>query len=184
MTRFALSLLVLVALATQQAAAQDFSNVKSGLLLGIYATPGNGGMRVSSTIPGYSAEGRLQPGDVLMRATVDGFTIYQLRSHFEMENTKTAIGPNREAAVEVWRPGVGMLYAWVEFTPIAGPAATAVRSYGAQFKMETEKGGARAMFQKQRPGQVVPFPNTQNNGNSGNNNSSNGNRDASSLFGR
>lgn len=170
MSRFALSLVVILSSIGLQAQANDFSNVKSGLLLGIYASPGYGGMRVTSTIPGYSAEGRLQHGDVLLRATVDGLTMYRLRTTYEMENTKMAIGPNREAALEIWRPGIGMIYAWVEFTPINGPAMmspfggvaadVAPGPAKAQFRMESEKGGARQMFQKQS-GTVQPFGSTQ-----------------------
>ncbi|MEZ5939987.1 MAG: hypothetical protein R3C18_01260 [Planctomycetaceae bacterium] len=151
MSRLTTSIATLAVLVTAVTVnGQDFSNVKSGLLVGVYASPSNGGMRVSDTIPGYSAEGRLFPGDVLLRTTVDGFDVYRLRSHYEMENAKMAIGPNREAAMEIWRPGVGLIYAWVEFTPIASPTAT----YGAevpckaQFRMESEKPGARRMFDR------------------------------------
>lgn len=155
MTRCICSLVTLIALMASTVQAQDFSNVKSGLLLGIYASPAHGGMRVSGLIPGYSAEGRLFPGDVLMRTTVDGYQIYNLRSSYEMENAKIAIGANQQAGVEIWRPGVGMLYAWVEFTPIGGIGAY---TYGsgqqpacrAQFRMESEKPGARQLFQRNR----------------------------------
>ena len=162
MSRFTLAIAITVSIAAQSVVANDFSNVSSGLLLGIYANPSQGGMRVSGTIPGYSAEGRLFPGDILMRATLDGWKMYNLRSHYEMESTKMAIGAGREAALEIWRPGHGMIYAWVEFTPIYGPAV-AYSSMGqpqprastrqsnkakATFRMESEKGGARQMFQK------------------------------------
>ncbi|MCA9029365.1 MAG: hypothetical protein KDA66_01075 [Planctomycetaceae bacterium] len=178
LTSSIVTLAVLVTAATVN--GQDFSNVKSGLLVGVYASPGSGGMRVSDTIPGYSAEGRLFPGDVLLRTTVDGFDVYRLRSHYEMENAKIAIGPNREAAMEIWRPGVGLIYAWVEFTPIASPTGT----YGAQvpckaqFRMESEKPGARRMFDRGNTGggrpPVIdraprPMPRERNdNGNPGN----------------
>jgi hypothetical protein len=167
MTRLALTLAaVLMAQVTVShvALAQDFSNVRSGMLLGIYTSPGYGGMRVSSLIPGYSAEGRLYPGDVLLRVAVDQNQVYRVRSLYEMENAKMMIGPNREAALEIWRPNQGVIYAWVEFTPLYGPAAAATaaygaaptygsapapaqRSYAAQFRMESEKSGARALFQ-------------------------------------
>jgi hypothetical protein len=190
MTRFALTLaaLLVAQVATAQVAtAQDYRNVTSGMLLGIYTTPAQGGMQVTSLIPGYSAQGRLFPGDVLVRVAVSEQEVYRVRSLQELESAKMAIGPNREAAVELWRPNVGLLYAWVEFTPIYGPAAApqasyqpqpqpgyqlqpgyqpqpayqpqpgygspspapaaAVRNFGAQFKMESEKSGARAMFQ-------------------------------------
>ncbi|MEZ6130318.1 MAG: hypothetical protein R3C59_16665 [Planctomycetaceae bacterium] len=149
-----LTLTALAAITAQTVNAQDFSNVRSGLLLGVYASPGNGGMRVSGLIPGYSAQGRLFPGDVLMRAAVDEYHVYSLRSQYEMENAKIAIGPNREAGVEIWRPGVGLIYAWVEFTPISGPTAAYTVSGSqpqkarAQFRMESEKPGARRLFQK------------------------------------
>ena len=128
------------------------------MLLGVYATPGQGGMRITSTIPGYSAQGRLFPGDVLMRATVDGWTMYNLRSHWEMENAKMAIGANRDAGIEVWRPGQGYVYFMVQFTPIHAPAAAGApmarsqQTYGAQFRTESEKPGARALFQRRGNG--------------------------------
>lgn len=189
---------VVFGLAAHFATAQDYSQVKSGMLMGIYTLPGQGGMQVSGLIPGYSAQGRLQPGDVLLRVAVDENSMYRLRSLYELENAKIAIGPNREAALELWRPQVGLMYAWVEFTPLyapaspaaasptaaapfpgapsmplpavvtsrggvrsggqagAAPAAAAARSYAAQFKLETEKSGARAMFQKQPAASLQP----------------------------
>lgn len=163
MTRLAIALVAL--LTAQSALAYDFSNVRSGMLLGIYTTPAQGGMRVSGLIPGYSAVGRLYPGDVLLRVAVDENQVYRVRSLYEMENAKMMIGPNREAALEIWRPSQGLVYAWVEFTPIYGPAiaapafgaapAPAQKSYAARFKMEHEKQGARAMFQRNR-GQHSP----------------------------
>ena len=135
MTRLALTLAtVLFAQLTvsQVAVAQDFSNVRSGMLLGIYTTPGYGGMQVSSLIPGYSAEGRLFPRDVLPRVAVDQNQVYRVRSLYEMENAKMMIGPNREAALEIWRPNQGVIYAWVEFTPLYGPAAAALLTFAVE----------------------------------------------------
>ncbi|MCA8999745.1 MAG: hypothetical protein KDA80_22300 [Planctomycetaceae bacterium] len=162
MQRSLFSSLFAFVLLAQATFAQDFSDVKSGMLLGIYAAPGQGGMRVTGIIPGYSAEGRLFPGDVLLRATLDGAILHRLRTNYEMENAKMAIGANREAAIEFWRPGQGLMYAWVEFTPIAAPAATF--SFGgvaadtaappqskAMFKLESEKPGARDLFQSGKP---------------------------------
>ena len=149
---------LVAALTLSTAAHAGHINTKSGLLLGIYATPKYGGMRVSSTIPGYSAEGVLFTGDVLLRTTVNGQEFYQLRTHYEMENAKIAIGPNQLAAVEFFRPGVGLMYAWVEFTPISGPALYNKHSvssrampktqpqYKAQFKIDKN---ASRMFSKQ-----------------------------------
>ncbi|APZ93897.1 hypothetical protein [Fuerstiella marisgermanici] len=146
----------LLALTATVSVAQDYSNVTSGMLLGIYGNETQQGMRVTSTIPGYSAVGRLQPGDVLQRATVDGNTMYYLRSHYEMECTKMAIGANRDAAIEIYRPGYGLIYAWVQFTPLSGPAAATTASgkkqYGASFKLESEKPGARSMFRRSNSG--------------------------------
>ncbi|MEZ6126270.1 MAG: hypothetical protein R3C49_24345 [Planctomycetaceae bacterium] len=122
MKHFTLALAALVTLTTSSIQATDFSGVSSGLLLGVYASPAHGGMRVTSTIPGYSAEGRLFPGDVLLRTTIDGWQMYRLRTHYEMENAKSAIGAGQQAALEIYRPGEGLIYAWVEFTPIYGPA--------------------------------------------------------------
>ncbi|MCA8996645.1 MAG: hypothetical protein KDA80_06665 [Planctomycetaceae bacterium] len=202
MKRSLLASLFAVLILVQTVRGNDFSNVPSGLLLGIYATPNMGGMEVTSTIPGYSAEGRLFTGDVLLRATVDGVNIRRLRTSFELENAKTEIGPNREAAIEFWRPGQGLLYAWVEFTPIASPAApfafggVATQNGNsnqqfnqtpspakATFKLESEKPGARQMFhggnptttlKPTNPGTVGTPPIAP----------SNPNRDPGSLFGR
>ena len=145
----------ILAFAASVSVAQDYSNVTSGMLLGIYGNASQQGMRVTSTIPGYSAVGRLQPGDVLQRATVDGNTMYYLRSHYEMERTKMAIGANRDAAIEIYRPGYGLIYAWVQFTPLTGPAAastTGKKQFGARFKLESEKPGARSMFRRSDSG--------------------------------
>lgn len=144
-------LLVTVGVKTSAVQAQSFDNVSSGMLLGIYAHACEHGLQVTSTIPGYSAEGRLLEGDVLKRATVDGQVIYDLRSLYEMENAKMAIGANREAAIEFYRPDVGLMYAWVQFTPLNGPAVAStngVQQYKAQFKLESEKPGARQLFQR------------------------------------
>ena len=159
MTRFTLALAAMISLCSVSAQATDFSNVTSGLLLGVYASPSGGGMQVSSTIPGYSAQGRLYSGDILLRTTVDGFQMYNLRTQYEMERAKMAIGGGQQAALEIYRPGVGLIYAWVEFTPIYGPtAAYSVHSSQAQpraqatFRMEHEKPGARQMFQRKSSG--------------------------------
>jgi len=170
MTRLTYTTLALVAFSASLVNADDFHNVKSGMLLGIYATPNNGGMEVLGTIDGYSAQGRLFSGDVVLRTTVDGLTVYRTRTNFEMENAKIAIGPNREAAVEIFRPGVGLMYAWVEFTPIGGVNAYAIGEpvpCRAKFCLESEKPGARALFQQNnqrpmlnQPGNIV-IPQTQ-----------------------
>lgn len=147
--------LIAVTVSASFANAQNFSNVTSGMLLGVHAQPCSGGMKVNSIIPGYTAQGRLFPGDNLKRVTIDGYTVYNLRSHYEMEKAKMAIGANREAAMEIYRPGQGLIYVWVQFTPLSGPAAvssTGQRQMGAQFKTEREKPGARAMFNRTNSG--------------------------------
>ncbi|TWT49871.1 hypothetical protein KOR42_38230 [Thalassoglobus neptunius] len=186
--------LLLVSTLNVQAQAQGIQT-QSGLLLGVYVQAVNQGMYVTSTIPGYSAVGRLHPGDILMRATADGQVIYNLRSLRELEMAKSAIGPNREAAIEFFRPGYGVQYAWVEFTPLMGPAAVSssgVKQYGAQFKLESEKPGARNMFKKgsSNPPKGKPGGNPFNNfnqkpGNQGGfGNGGGGSKNPGSLFGR
>lgn len=190
MNKFTLTLAIAI-LTSATSMAQDFGNVRSGLLLGVYANANHDGMRVTGTIPGYSAVGRLFPGDVLVRATTDGVVVHELRSHYAMENAKSAIGPNRPAAIEIYRPGQGYLYAWVEFSPLSAPTvlyttqggrrpAPAKSGNKAIFKMETEKSGARQLFQRsarkqiqQRiPSQVAPKKQQI------------GSRDAAKLFGK
>ncbi len=92
----------------------------SGMLLGVYAQTTQGGLTITDTIPGYSAAGRLFAGDILLQATAAGMPTFSIRSHQDMENAKSQIGPFREAAIEFFRPGVGNQYAWVTFKPIGG----------------------------------------------------------------
>jgi hypothetical protein len=132
----------------------------SGMLLGVYVFENQYGLRVTGTIPGYSAEGRLFPGDVLMQATTDGQTMYSIRTRQEIEWAKDQIGPFTPAAIEVWRPNQGLLYFWVTFQPVEmGPAAAAMarsssapRQMKAQFQTEREKPGAKALFQSRTGG--------------------------------
>lgn len=135
-----------------------YANVTSGMLLGVYAQADGYGLEVTGLIPGYSAVGRLQPGDVLLRMSDDGYRVFNLTSMAVMEQAKAAVGPNRDAAVEFYRPGVGLTYAWVTFTPIAGPAfaPTATRQFSAQFRLESEKPGCRAMFDRIPRKQPLP----------------------------
>ena len=172
MNRFKLTL-GLIFCVTTTASAGDFSHVRSGMLLGVYASDAHNGMRVTGTIPGYTAEGRLFSGDVMLRAaTVDSPVIHNLRSHWEIEKAKSAIGANRQAAIEIWRPGTGLVYAWVEFTPVGGPVlmqtinGRQVRSQRATqnraiFKMESEKPGARNLFQRRTGGLTKSRPKSQ-----------------------
>jgi hypothetical protein len=157
---------LLVSFAAPRAQAQTPA---SGMLLGVYVFENQYGLRVTGTIPGYSAEGRLFPGDVLMQATTDGQTMYSIRTRQEIEWAKDQIGPYTPAAIEVWRPSQGMMYFWVTFQPVdVGPAAAAMARNGAprqmkaQFQTETEKPGAKAMFQTRKGGnQQVSPPQTQ-----------------------
>ncbi|MEP3478704.1 MAG: hypothetical protein ABJZ55_05610 [Fuerstiella sp.] len=195
MNKFTLALAITI-LTSANSMAQDFSTVRSGLLLGVYANASYDGMRVTGTIPGYSAVGRLFPGDVLVRATTDGVVVHELRSHYAMENAKSAIGPHRPAAIEIYRPGQGYLYAWVEFSPLSAPTVTYSRQSGqrsapaasgnkAIFKMESEKQGARQLFQRtpRKPAQLNTRPRTtQPRKLPGN--PAPGQRDAAKLFGR
>lgn len=141
------------------AASQSFAQ-ESGLLLGIYAYRSPSGLRVTGTIPGYSAQGRLFRNDVLLRVTAGG-PIYSVRSHHQIEFAKDQIGPFTPAALEIWRPHVGRVYLWVEFTPIGGIHAY---SEGQPVKMkakimtEQEKPGAARLFQKAEQGGMVPGP--------------------------
>lgn len=145
------------------------ANNPSGLLLGIYAYENWQGLRVTATMPGYSADGRLFAGDVLLRATTDGFNIYNIGTHWGIENAKDQIGPYTPAAIEFWRPGVGLQYAWVTFQPIGGGVqAYAKKQMKAEFKLESEKPGAKALFLKGKFGGIgLGNGNVNGNGNGG-----------------
>lgn len=137
----------------------------SGMLLGIYAFPNYQGLRVTGTIHGYSADGRLFPGDVLKRVTADGFNVYPTRNIWQIEHAKDMIGPNQMASLEIFRPGVGITYLWVEFQPVGGAVAYSVngqpqpKQYKAKIFTEKEKPGAALLFKKKQP--LNPQPNPQ-----------------------
>jgi hypothetical protein len=154
--------LAAVALAGAPALAQP--QPASGMLLGVYAFENWQGLRLTGTIPGYSAHGRLFANDVLLRVS-DGVNVYPIRTHYEIESAKDQIGPYTQAALEYYRPGVGQMYAWVTFQPVGGSvqsyahasgdivpsgdiaaAQIAPRQMKAEFKTEAEKPGARAFF--------------------------------------
>jgi hypothetical protein len=175
---------ILTTLSFGNAARAQFDNVTSGMLLGIYASPAQGGLCVRGFIPGYSAETVLRHGDVLMRGTSDGATFYPIRSLRDMETMKSSIGPNVETALEIYRPSEGYVYAMVTFTPLYGPAAAAggQQQVKAVFQSEQQKPRARQLFQQSRggksgpqPGQGLPQPGPRRSG---------GSSRAAALFGR
>ena len=126
------------------------STPSSGMLLGVYAFPNYLGLRVTGTISGYSAEGRIFRNDVLLRVTADGQNVYPTRNHHEIEFAKDQIGPFQQAALEVYRPGVGNVYLWVEFRPVGlDPAAYALRSADPQQPIQME---ARILTEREKPG--------------------------------
>jgi hypothetical protein len=124
------------------------------MLLGIYAFPNFRGLRVLDTMPAYSAHGRLFRNDVVSRVTVDGVSVYPTRSFQQFEFAKDRIGPNTPAALEVFRPGQGYIYLWVEFVPVGGPALQTLRS-GAPAAAPMMK--ARVMTEKEKPGAARLF---------------------------
>lgn len=158
----------------------------SGMLLGVYAFKNWRGLRLTGTIPGYSAHGRLRRNDVLLRVTPNGHDIYSVKSHWQIEQAKEEIGPNRMASLEVYRPGQGLIYFWVEFQPVGGVVA---KSYTAETKVkvmtENERPGARALFQGQGGGSNGQYDGNGSNSNDQSNaNGFSGKGSASSLFGR
>ncbi len=120
----------------------------SGMLLGIYAFPNAHGLRVTSTMPEYSAHGKLFPHDVLTRVTADGVNLYPTRSFGQFEFAKDRIGPNTPAALEVFRPGEGYIYLWVEFIPVGGQIGVA--TVEARVMTEQQKPGAANLFRQGR----------------------------------
>ena len=140
MTRTALFSIALVFASMSVASAAP----SSGMLLGIYAFPNSQGLRVTSTMPGYSADGKLFRHDVLVRVTADGETIYPTRSFQQFEFAKDQIGPSTPAALEVFRPGEGYIYLWVGFIPVGGQEGLQLRG-----QVETQ---ARMWTQQERPG--------------------------------
>jgi len=156
MRRFAFALAAVSTLLVTSAAQ---ATPPSGMLLGIYAFPNWEGLRVTGMIPGYSADGRIFPNDLLLRVTADGVTFYETKNLWQIENAKDQIGPFRPAALEIFRPGHGLTYLWVEFQPVGGPVAYSQQGgpvrMQAKIMTETERPGARALFQGGRQ-QAVP----------------------------
>lgn len=153
----------------------------SGMLLGVYAFSNWQGLRITGTIPGYSAHGKLYKNDVLLRVTADGVNVYDVKNHWQIEQAKDEIGPNKLASLEVFRPGQGLTYFWVEFRPVGGVAAKGYNGAPAQMKArimtEQERPGARELFNRQNGGASAPPAN------GGQSNAPHGGNPAS-LFGR
>lgn len=107
---------------------------RSGLLLGITYTKSQArGLYVQRTLPGYSADGLLRRGDVLLRIADEDYRIYDINSGTALENAKIAIGQTKQAEVEVRRRysngSTDVLHFRVTFQPIEGiPADRRVRS--------------------------------------------------------
>ena len=106
------------------------------LLLGAYLEDIEGGLQVKSTLPGSPASQVLKPGDVLRRVSVLGQPTRKLDTLHQFEYAKQEIGPNRQAALEIVRPGQGTDYVWVTFRT-AGQLAN--------FKHDSQA-NARTMF--------------------------------------
>ncbi|MDA1016208.1 MAG: hypothetical protein O3A00_17350 [Planctomycetota bacterium] len=97
---------------------------RSKMLLGIHCTQQRApGLYVHSTIAGYSADGILRRGDVVLRTT-NGDRIYSTNTHYEIEEAKLAIGSSVPASIEVRRVNrfgnAEVLYFDVLFQPIGG----------------------------------------------------------------
>lgn len=129
----------------------------SGMLLGVYAFSNWQGLRITGTIPGYSAHGKLFKNDVLLRVT-DGVRMFDAKTTWQFEHAKDEIGPFQPAAIEIFRPGIGYEYLWVEFRPVGGVTGYSARSHAAgpqkmeaRIMTEAEKPGARALFNKAKP---------------------------------
>lgn len=167
--------LAAIVVASSVASVSAQATPSSGMLLGIYAFPNQYGLRVTSTMPGYSAHGTLFANDVLTRVTADGETIYETRSLAHFEFAKDRIGPNRPAALEVFRPGQGYIHMWVEFIPVGGGIGVAGQksTVKAQMWSPQQKPGAERLFQR-RPNRRPP-----RNSRPGNSSSTS---DAGSLF--
>jgi hypothetical protein len=85
---------------------------------------------------------------VLKRVTADGIHIYPTRTLWQIERAKDQIGPFRSASLEIFRPGQGLIYLWVEFLPVGGAAACKEAApMKARIQTEQELPGARALFQ-------------------------------------
>lgn len=104
------------------------ASAASRLLLGAWLTDCEGKLRVSGTVPGSPASQTLQPGDVLCRISVAGGRTLGLRTLHQFEYAKHQIGPHRQSALEVHRPGVGMILMNVTFETDGGMASVALNS--------------------------------------------------------
>lgn len=82
----------------------------SGLLLGVNVFPVNTGLRVDSTISNTPADGVLYRGDILRFITAYNHPVYSAQRLSHLEKAKKAIGPNREAFLEILRNGNRMFF--------------------------------------------------------------------------
>lgn len=118
---------------------------------------------MTGTMPEYSAHGKLFRDDVLVRVTADGVNMFPTQSLPQFEFAEDQIGPNRPAAWEVFRPGQGYIYLWVEFIPVGGQIGAAV-TMKANEMTESQKPGASSLFHAGKKGvqpQPKPRPNPQ-----------------------
>jgi len=97
----------------------------SGLLLGIrYTKNSSRGLYVQSTMDGYSADGILRRGDVLLRIADENGRIFNINSGSAIEHAKATIGRNTQAEVEIRRRyqdgSTELRYYLVAFQPIGG----------------------------------------------------------------
>ncbi|MCI5226953.1 MAG: hypothetical protein D3918_09935 [Candidatus Electrothrix sp. AX2] len=82
----------------------------SGLLLGVNVSPVQKGLLVATTIPHTPADGVLYRGDILRFMTAYGHPVYSVQRLSHLEKAKKAIGPNRDAFLEVLRNGNRMFF--------------------------------------------------------------------------
>ena len=149
--------LTMLALGLAAAAwGQSASAQSSGMLLGVRVTEPQGpGLYVQSTIPGYSADGILRRGDIVLRAT-DGNQIYRTDTLRQIEFAKTRIGAMVPAEVEVSRligNGRRIEYFRVTFQPVGGvvrstTATGEVRTRSVGTPPGSKKGDYTAEFEK------------------------------------
>lgn len=117
------------------------------LLLGVYLTDVEAGLQVERTVAGSPASNALREGDIIRRISAMGQPVRILNTINQLEYAKQAIGPDRQAVLEVYRPGEGTQFIFVTLHT-AGELA--------EMAQATTQSAALTMFEQTTDDLVTP----------------------------
>lgn len=117
------------------------------LILGAYFEDVEVGLKVTGTVSASPADKVLQPGDVVCRIAALGQPTRTIETLNQLEYAKRAIGPNRQAVLQVYRPGLGTQFVPVTFLPV---------NQAGTFAVDNQPASVVSMFDNQPDNPVTP----------------------------